>query len=312
MDSINKKLAKLLDKGDSDVEKLLATYEKRLLADYRVSLDEIKKDIAKMFERYGDTVKYSDLVAYNRLTNLEKRIAEEIKKLTLKNIGTTKLALKDTFAESYYKSGYAIESSIGASLGFGQLDSKIISAALLNPLDRIKWADRMKEHAKIYVNQIRSELSQGLIQGHGYAKIAKAVTGRTGVNAGKIIRIVRTEGHRVQSAGRLLGIEKSEASAKRLGMETSRIWVATLDSRTRSDHRKLDGEPAKMIDGKLQWRFPSGGTTVAPGMSGIAKEDIHCRCRLIMQLKDIPQNFANRKSDLGKQTYEEWKKGAVK
>jgi len=307
-DKINKKLAKLLDKGDSRVEKLLASYEKRLLAEYKITLKEIKQSIAKLYEKYGDKVTYSEMASYNRLTNLEKQIAEKVKDLTNKNIRTTNKALKDIYKENYYSTGYALESSIGVGLGFNQLQDKTITAAFLNPLDRIKWAGRMREHAKIYVNQIRSELAQGLIKGEGYGKIASNVTERTGVNAGKIMRIVRTEGHRVQNAARLAGIEKVDNASERLGIRTERLWIAVLDSRTRSDHRLLDLKPARMIDGKLQWTFPSGGTTEAPGMSGIASEDIHCRCNFITQIKKTSYNFENRKNKLKGQTYDEWKK----
>ncbi len=305
---INKKLAELLKEADTDAEKLLAQFEKELLKAYKKSLEEIKKLISKVFEKYGDQVGYEDLVIYNRLTNLEQQIAGEIKKLTNENIKTTKNILKSIYSEQFYRTGFALESSLGARLGFGLLDSKVIEASILNSLDRIKWPDRMKDHAQQFVNQIRSEITQGLIQGNGYGKIAKAITDRTGINAGKVLRIARTEGHRVQSAGSLLAYEKSQAAVDRLGLRTAKVWLATLDNRTRDSHREMDGKEANE-DG--MFKLPSGVMTEGPGLSGIAEEDINCRCTTMMQFKDFPPKF--RRDNETKQiipytTYEEWQK----
>ncbi len=61
----------------------------------------------------------------------------------------------------------------------------------------------MQEHAQKYMNDIRTELTRGLIEGEGYGKIAKAITDKTGIHFGRILRIDRTEGHRVQNAAKI-------------------------------------------------------------------------------------------------------------
>lgn len=306
-DDINKRISDLLKKADTNAEKLIAAHEKNLVKAYARALAEIKKKIAAIYEKYGDDVQYSDLVAYNRLTNLEQQIAEEIKTLTNINIKTTTSAIKDIYSEQFYRTGFALEQSLGAKLGFGLLNPEVIKASVLNSLDRIKWTDRMKDHAQQFVKQIQSELTQGLIQGEGYGKISKRIIDKTGINAGKVTRIVRTEGHRVQSAGRLLAYDKTQAAADRLGLKTVKVWVATLDNRTRDSHQKMDGVEAN-ADGIFT--LPSGATTEAPGLSGIAEEDINCRCTTVMQFKDFPPNFRKdneTKKIIQYQSYEDWK-----
>ncbi len=307
-EKINKRLAELLKKADTNAEKLISRHEKALLKNYRAALEEIKRKIAAIYEKYGDDVQFSDLVSYNRLTNLEQQIADEIKKLTNEIIKTTTSTLKDIYSEQFYLTGFAFEQSLGAKLGFGLLNPDIIKASVLNPMDRIKWTDRMKDHAQQFVKQIQSELTQGLIQGEGYGKIAKRIVDKTGINAGKVIRIVRTEGHRVQSAGGLLAYDKAQAAADRLGLKTVKVWVATLDNRTRDSHQKMDGKEA---DDKGLFSLPSGVTAEAPGLSGVAEEDINCRCTTIMQFKDFPPAFRKdneTKQIIKYQNYEDWKK----
>ena len=305
---INKQLADLLKKANTNAEKLIATNERELLKAYRRALEEIKKKIAAIYEKYGDDVKYSDIVSYNRLTNLEQQIADEIKKLTNESIKTTTSTLKNIYSEQFYGAGFASEQSLGIRLGFGLLNPDVIKANVLNSLDRIKWTDRMKDNAQQFVKQIRSELTQGLIQGEGYGKISKRIIDKTGMSASKVIRIVRTEGHRVQNAGSLLAYNKTQIAADRLGLKTVKVWIATLDNKTRDSHQQMDGQEAN-ADGIFT--FPSGVTTEAPGLSGVAEIDINCRCVAMMQFKDFPPTFRKdneTKQIIKYQNYAEWKK----
>jgi len=307
-DDINKRLADLLKKANTNAEKLIARQEKELVKAYRRALDEIKKLIAKMYEKYGDDVNYSDMVAYNRLTNLEQQIAGELKKLTNENIKTTTNTIKDIYSQQFYRTGFAFEQSLGARLGFGLLNPDVIKASVLNSLDRITWPDRMKDHAQTFLKQIQSELTQGLIQGEGYGKISKRIIDKTGINAGKVIRIVRTEGHRVQSAGSLVAYDKTLSAADRLGLKTVKVWVATLDNRTRDSHAAMD---TKEANEEGIFTLPSGVTAEAPGLSGVAEEDINCRCTTVMQFKDFPPQFRKdneTKKIIEYQSYEDWKK----
>jgi len=306
-EKINKQLAALLKKADSAVDKIISTHERELLDNYKASLKKIKALIAEIYEKYGDGVQYSDLVQYNRLTNLENQIAKEIKSLTNQNIKTTSSSFVAIFEEQFYRVGFAFEQSLELRLGFGLLNPEVAKASILNPLDRIKWPDRMKDHAQQYTNQIKSELTQGLIQGEGYGKISKRITDKTGINAGKIIRIVRTEGHRVQSAARVLSIDKSFSAADRLGLKSSRYWIATIDNRTRDLHGKMDGQEA---DENGEYIFADGVRTKGPGLSGVAEHDINCRCTEGVKIGDFSPQF--RRDNESKQIiayayYEEWR-----
>lgn len=308
---INNRLTKLLAKADTDVAKLLKRSESALIRNYKVSLENIKKEIAAMYEKYGQDVKFSDMMVYNRLTNLENAIADEIKSLTSESIKTTTSAIKNIYSENYYQSGYAIETTVGMKLGFGMLNPSTIQAAVLNPLDRIKWPDRMKEHSQKYMSQIRQELTQGLIQGKGYAKIAKAVTEKTGITANNALRIIRTEGHRVQSASRLLSFGKSETAGEDLGIQTSRVWVATLDDRVRDSHASMDGQAA---DENGVFTSSSGATAEAPGLFGVPEEDINCRCTVRLEIGDMKPNSRRdntSKEIISYQNYQEWYDGRI-
>ena len=89
----------------------------------------------------------------------------------------------------------------------------------------------------------------------------------------KSYRIARTEGHRITAEAKLNSMEK----AKKQGADVVKQWDASLDGKTRKNHRKLDGQWVEVDD-----YFEVGGRKVkAPGKFGKADEDINCRCILL-------------------------------
>lgn len=279
--SPNQRILKLLQVSDLEAEKLILGYEKDLIKAYSSALKDIKQMIAEMFEKYGDQVTYKDMVAYQRLTNLELSIAKQIKTLTGKGKRTVEKAFRDIVSESFSATGTAISKSLEVTVGFGVMNEEVIKTAILNPMQRITWSDALQGNSAKYLSQIKTELSQGLIKGEGYAKIAKRLEKSTEMSANKTIRIVRTEGHRAQSVGRKLAVDNVESAADRLGIKIKRVWVATSDDRTRDSHKAMDGKEA---DDDGLFTLPSGVRTEGPGMSGVAEEDINCRCTVRVEV----------------------------
>ncbi len=135
---------------------------------------------------------------------------------------------------------------------------------------------RNKKHLTKLVSDVKTEVSQGIIQGKPYSEIARGIIERTGVAAGKAIRIARTETHRVTSAGRQISFDKTFEAAETLGVEVQKVWIAIKDGRSKDrHHEKMDSQhPDK--DG--YYTLPSGVKTLGPGLSGDPNEDINCRC----------------------------------
>ena len=305
----NKQINELLSKGNIGSTQLVKNYSRNIIKSYSEALKEIKSMIAAMYEKYGNDVQYSDMVKFNRLVSLEKQIIDELNSMNKTVTNSITAAIKDQFEYSFYYTGFALETSLGVRLGFGLLNPDVIKASVLNPLDHIKWTTRQKTHVKTLVGQIRGEITQGLIQGRGYAVVAKNVQKRSEITAGKSIKIIQTETHRVQNAGFLKGFEKVENAADDLDISVNKVWIATLDDKTRSDHQYMDG---KLADEEGLFHFPNGkGTTLGPGLSGIAEEDINCRCTTGVNIEGFEPQL--RKDNISKQLigmieFSEWKR----
>lgn len=149
--------------------------------------------------------------------------------------------------------------------------------------------------------QIQSVMTQSILQGESIPHIAQRMAKELSVkNRNAAVRYARTASTGAQNAGRVDGYKRAQG----MGIELEQEWLATLDMRTRHEHRFLDGqhvpvgEPFK-VDGE-EIRFP--GDPEAPGYL-----IWNCRCTLVPHLKNLDQSNAPRNSKLGDMSYDEWK-----
>ena len=117
---------------------------------------------------------------------------------------------------------------------------------------------------------IRQEITRGIATGQSYSDIARNVANVSKVPLARAKTIVRTEGHRVQQASAM----DAQRAAKEKGADVVKQWDSTLDGRTRTTHRQLDGQIREIDE-----PFEVGGMKAqAPGYFGDPAEDCNCRC----------------------------------
>lgn len=287
--------------------------EQETIQAYREYLKEVRAEVGFNYEKFAvaGALTWAIMMKGNRLTKLEKAIASEASKLYTKTKNVTEKAIKDVFSECYYRAGWTMETGAGVSLGFDILNPDVVEAAILNPYDRITWPERMKANTEVMVRQIREEITRGIIQGKAYDQTARAITERINVGASKAIRIVQTETGRAQSQGTQAAFEK----ASKEGLVFKKVWVSTLDGRTRDKHRMLDGQK---VDPDEPFKY-GGMEAMYPRGWGVPEMDINCRCTHRAEIEGMePQQRRARNPATGKNevipnmTYEEWYESRVK
>lgn len=128
------------------------------------------------------------------------------------------------------------------------------------------------------VQQLQSVATQAVIQGESVDQIAERLAEKVSDSDMKAaIRNARTMMTTAQNAGR----EASMLRAEKLGIHSSKVWRATLDGRTRHEHRLLDGQRRKAdeafeVNGQ-KIRYP-GDLEAPPSLVW------NCRCTLIEQI----------------------------
>jgi SPP1 gp7 family putative phage head morphogenesis protein len=282
--------------------KELTKDERIIVRGYKEGLKNIRNDINLLYEKYAKDGKLSaaDLSKYNRLTNLEKNIADNLKTAYDIQVKTTKKAVKGAFESAFYYGTFELEQEAKMNLMFGLLKKEAVNAVVEGPN---RWPQIAKGHTKLTNTKIRDQIMQGVVQGKDAGQVTKAVAKEMNIAASKACRIVRTETHRAQNQGSL----DSYTEAYKKGVLIQKVWVATLDDRTRDSHRVMDGQIVEVYEDFI---MPGDIKASAPGLSGSASGDINCRCTIRAEVVGFTPQARRARGDgiIPQQTYQQWAK----
>lgn len=241
------------------------------------------------------------MTRYNRLLSLESQILDILKytnKEAIKEIGRL---TPDVYDDAFFRTGWAIDMASGVAIKWGQISPEVIKAAVENPLYYLAQKG-MQQNSII---AIQKTLTQGLIQGQSFPKMARAISEAIGRTYNDSIRIARTEGMRAFTLGGQAAFE----NAAEAGVDVKQIWIASLDDRTRDSHGALDGK--EKTGGEADgWYVPGLGYVKGPRLSGSPGFDINCRCTVGGEIVGLePKLRRTREAGVVPYTtYDEWKK----
>ena len=110
---------------------------------------------------------------------------------------------------------------------------------------------------------------RGLHDGETYAQMAARLNAALGKSNVGAIRIIRTECYRVFAEARKDRLDRIR------GVDMFKEWITSKDERVRSSHVPMHGVKVAY---NQDFILPNGASGFGPGMIGVAKEDINCRC----------------------------------
>jgi len=309
-----------MDYGHAESDRRLAELERRIEKEYKQAYKEVKAKTDKFFEKFRDKdkklsqkvkqgeINKSDYIEWRRkamirgnaLINLEKTLAQDLvnaDRIAGQMISGHKV---DVYALNRNYGEYEIENALNIDLGFSIYDHKSVEklikdqpALLPTQLDEardLKW-NRQK---------VSSAITQGILQGESIPNISKRLRKVVGMDKTASIRNARTATTGAENAGRVDSYEEAESR----GVELEKKWVATLDQRTRSEHRQLDGQTCPIHD-----KFKVDGEEIEyPGDPQAAGYLVYnCRCTIVAEVKGIEYKDVRRNRLPEGMTYEEWK-----
>lgn len=123
------------------------------------------------------------------------------------------------------------------------------------------------------IEKINGEVLQGILQGDSIPKIAKRIQNVEGMNENAAVRTARTIATSAENLGRMDMLRDAIDS----GIEVQKEWLATLDKRTRHEHRQLNGQVRD-----VEKPFDVDGYTIMePGDPEAEPKLVYnCRCTL--------------------------------
>lgn len=285
---INGEIRRLLTKADDALDAESAKVERRLLIAYRKALDEVQRQIARLYES-TTTPTLTEMRKFNRLSSIEDQIVVILRDLTRLAVNATHASIRASFMKSYEDTVGSLELGAGINLQFDRVPQAAIEYAMSDDV----WIDKLKGHNGNLLSDIRreveftlrqnarEEVASGLAQGKPYSTVAKAIKERFDVAATRARTITFTEMHKSHSRGRLEGIKRAEGAAERLGIKVYRVWKHNPVGDPRPSHLAANGKRAGE-DGL----FRVGGEALeAPGLGRDPANNINCHCNAQVEVE---------------------------
>lgn len=298
---------------DKYIEQLIAKSEKPIEALFAKRLKVINQELADMFEKYQSNdphVTWTEFNKYNRLNKELARIGQMLTEDYNQIAKSIKESQHNAYIEKYMMSLYLYEMASQSSMRFDVPTASVINTAIEQPIEFIRLVPTLQKHRNEVLKRIRVHITQGIMSGEGFSKIAKALRDDLGMAKAQSLRVARTEAGRAMSQA---GLDSAKV-VKDNGFKMKKRWSATKDTRTRDTHRHLDGQSVDIDD-----NFKSSGCVgPAPHLFvGVAsaRENINCRCKLLYYIDedDLPGVMRVRNDDgstevVPSMTYREWER----
>lgn len=273
-------------------DKLTVRELKRILEVYKNAQKETKKQLEELMSKLTQS-SFAEAQRYMRLQKLEKEISKTITSLTKKEYKS----LNDFLAEIYTETKAGIYHAL--DLTFFTPDKRSIIEALRNPIDKLTLNKVLEANRVDIISKLQISISQGLLQGLGYFEIARKAKEIYEIGYKKAEVIAWTEAHRAKEIARQETYEELEDK----GFKGQKMWIASLDERTRPAHQALD---SVRVEVDKNFESSAGGVGLAPGMMNNAADDIRCRCTSIYIIEEAPITRRAGGRTIPFVSYEEW------
>lgn len=178
---------------------------------------------------------------------------------------------------------------------------------LLPPGKRVSEEIRQGRAERWERQKIQSVMTQGILQGESIPHLASRLASAVNDSDYKAaVRNARTMATNAQNAGRYNAYNRLENN----GVELTLEWAATLDNRTRHEHRMMHGqrrnvgEPFEVSGVKIMYPAQTGSFM---SIENAPQELIwNCRCTILAYVKGYEHDTITHSDKMGKMTFEEW------
>lgn len=243
---------------------------KQLEAIYRQVLRDVNDKIKIL--RGGDEDLQSKIYQRKYQEQLKNQLEVILKYMAEKEYDKIRSYLEECYEQGYIGTLYSLQKQ-GVPLVIPIDQSAVVKAIQIDSKISKGLYQALGVDANRLKKVIAHEISRGIAGSMTYADIARNVDNQAHTGLSNAMRIVRTEGHRIQQAAAF----DCAKAAKERGADVVKIWDATLDGKTRPNHRKLHGQVREVNE-----PFELGGMkAMYPGEFGIPSEDCNCRCNML-------------------------------
>lgn len=249
------------------VEKLIKKHERGVKEDYKAAYRRLRNKLQKIYADYEDK---DDGV---KLTRAElRKLDVDTAKIMAEMYKENEKAVQNTL-ESVLNASYKSVSTITSKYNIEAVARKIdVNNIIKKQVAGHIWTERIKKYGNDFVYDIHGIIHQGLDNGDTYTTTARKLKERFGKDIGNTMRIARTESARVLEDSKYKAFEDL---ANNENVQVFKIWHTMGDEAVRDTHDAMEGVKAAYDEDFI---LPSGAKCQYPKGTGVAAEDINCRC----------------------------------
>lgn len=285
--------------------------EKQIRAAYKRTLNDLKKFIGYEFAQYAEDGKltYDILAKKQNAARFLEEVQQNIDGLSPEMQTEISECVSDIYKLSYegmtdavLKAAPKTAADALQGLSFVQ-PTQVISGVNNKLINKITLNDVLEKNRRNVIYDLKQAVTIGITNGETVDIMSRRVSGVLDGDYKKAVRVVRTEAHRVREMGLSDSARNFDEELQKTdtGLRMVKIWRTMKDERVRpnrryktkkgwrtmpgsgANHQKMEGQTILATD---MFELTDGHKTVAPGQSGIAAQDINCRCFVQYKLVD--------------------------
>lgn len=310
------RIRRAYERAIKEIERDMATFYEKYAQDNMIDLNIAKqrllpsemKGYAELVSEFADRyskVDYSKLddaakqlidnqskmIGVTRLDELKTTIRQRIADLGKVENTTVDGLLKDTYKDEYYKNVFNIEKFGGIGVSFTKPSEEALQKVVMRKYLGENFSGRIWNNKDKLIQEVEKLIEQQFTIGTSNRTLSEKLAERMNVGLGQAQRLIRTESNYASGQSRL-------DAYKEMGVTQYR-YVATLDSRTSTICREMDGREFAIEDAKI----------------GINYHPLHPNCRSTTVPVVDDEEYGERiaRDDQGKNymvdaktTYKEW------
>ena len=245
------------------------------------ALDEVNAEIDALVKKgvLTNDLEYETRYNMKRLVALREEINKTLDTLSGEIADEVTGLAESSFWHGYQFSAYTINAQAGVS--FVGVNKNLLRASVSKKIGKLNVLSRLKPERMELLWHERNAVAKAEAMGWGAKKTAAEIIKadlkqQVESSFARALRIARTEDTRNATEAASI----AEQEAREAGVDCRGRWQSAQDERTRSTHRRLDGQVASVWNEKTQsYLFLyNGRTSAGPGQWGIPAMDINCRC----------------------------------
>lgn len=221
------------------------------LKEFKMTLEEFtekaRNNVDGKWTQQLNNVYYKTRVT--RLEALQTQINQQVEVLAGSRQDSTEKLLGDVYTDTYYRTIYGVQSGIGVGVPFAAIEQAGLIAVLGSSLDGRNWSRRIWDDRTKLKQELQTRLSQSFIRGDSIDRIVKDMMGRFEVSRSAAERLVQTESAFFAGQATADGYKQS-------GIIQQYKVLATLDNRTSSICRDMDGKVFKLPEMEVNVNYP--------------------------------------------------------